>query len=70
MKTAQLAYEARSQPHPRRKLIWEAYSRTRLLGEQAERLGAQQWLGLLKLGTSQASSGTCPINQVRLFGAK
>ena len=40
-KTAQLAYEARSQPHPRRKLIWEVYSGTGLLGEQAERLGAE-----------------------------
>ena len=39
-KAAQLAYEARCQPHPRKKLIWEVYSGTGLLGEQAERLGA------------------------------
>ena len=38
-KAAQLAYEARCQPHPRKKLIWEVYSGTGLLGEQAEHLG-------------------------------
>ena len=36
-KAAQLDYEARCQPHPRKKLIWEVCSGTGLLGEQAER---------------------------------
>ena len=40
-KAAQLAYEARCQPHPRRKLVWEVYSGSGLLGEQAEQLGAE-----------------------------
>ena len=40
-KTAQLAYEARCQPHARQKLIWEVYSGTGLLGEQAERFRAE-----------------------------
>eukprot|EP00435_Cladocopium_sp_Y103_P010042 s1004_g2.t1 len=40
-RTASLTNEARDHAHPRKKLIWEVYSGTGLLGDMAELMGAE-----------------------------
>ena len=57
-KAAQLACEAQCQPHPRKKLVWEVYSGTGLLGEQAERpMRSGLNNGCLQTGSSKALDG-------------
>ena len=64
-KAAQLAYEARCQPHPRKKLIWEVYSGTGLFRRtswtpwcRCDAFWTQQWMGLLQISTSKTFDGT------------